>query len=82
MTSWYVERTPNWSAKAVTAMSLLALLLVAAVPVALLAAVAMMMLGHVVGGLEEQAQLSRETQLSLRHAHLPSMPGECAVPLT
>jgi len=51
MTSWYVERTPNWSAKAVTAMSLLALLLVAAVPVALLAAVAMMMLGHVVGGL-------------------------------
>jgi hypothetical protein len=51
MTSWYVERTPNWSAKAVTAMSLLALLLVAAVPVALLAAVAMMMLGYVVGGL-------------------------------
>jgi hypothetical protein len=34
-----------------TAMALLALLLVAAVPVALLAAVVMMMLGYVVGGL-------------------------------
>ena len=34
-----------------TAVTLLALLLVAAVPVALLAAVVMMMLGHVVGGL-------------------------------
>jgi len=51
MTSWYAERTPNRSAKAVTAVTLLALLLVAAVPVALLAAVVMMMLGHVVGGL-------------------------------
>jgi len=51
MTGWYVERTPNRSATAVTAVTLLALLLVAAVPVALLAAVAMMMLGHVVGGL-------------------------------
>jgi uncharacterized membrane protein YdjX (TVP38/TMEM64 family) len=51
MTGWYVERTPNWSGKAVTAVTLLALLLVAAVPVALLAAVAMMMLGHAVGGL-------------------------------
>jgi hypothetical protein len=51
MTGWYAERTPNRSAKAVTAVTLLALLLVAAVPVALLAAVVMMMLGHVVGGL-------------------------------
>jgi uncharacterized membrane protein YdjX (TVP38/TMEM64 family) len=51
MTSWYVERTPNRSATAVIAATLLALLLVAAVPVALLAALAMMMLGHVVGGL-------------------------------
>ena len=51
MTGWYVERTPNRSAKAVTAVTLLALLRVAVVPVALLAAVAMMMLGHVVGGL-------------------------------
>ena len=51
MTSWYVERTPDRSAKVVIAMTLLALLLVAAVPVALLAGVVMMMLGHVVGGL-------------------------------
>jgi uncharacterized membrane protein YdjX (TVP38/TMEM64 family) len=51
MTGWYAERTPNRSAKAVTAVTLLALLLVAAVPVALLAALVMMMLGHVVGGL-------------------------------
>ena len=51
MTSWYAERTPDRSAKAVIAVTLLALLLVAAVPVALLAGVVMMMLGHVVGGL-------------------------------
>jgi uncharacterized membrane protein YdjX (TVP38/TMEM64 family) len=51
MTGWYVERTPDRSARAVIAVTLLALLLVAAVPVALLAGVVMMMLGHVVGGL-------------------------------
>ena len=51
MTGWYAERTPDGSAKAVIAVTLLALLLVAAVPVALLAGVVMMMLGHVVGGL-------------------------------
>src|SRR5215469_14627584 len=51
MTSWYAERTPDRSAKVVIAMTLLALLLVAAVPVALLACVVMMMLGHIVGGL-------------------------------
>src|SRR5262245_13988465 len=51
MTGWYVEQTPNRSAKAVIAVTLLALLLVAVVPVALLAGVVMMMLGHVVGGL-------------------------------
>jgi uncharacterized membrane protein YdjX (TVP38/TMEM64 family) len=51
MTGWYAERTPDGSAKAVIAVTLLALLLVAAVPVALLAAVVMMILGHVVGGL-------------------------------
>ncbi len=51
MTGWYVERTPDRSAKAVIAVTLLALLLVAAVPVALLAGLVMMMLGHVVGGL-------------------------------
>jgi uncharacterized membrane protein YdjX (TVP38/TMEM64 family) len=51
MTGWYAERTPDRSAKAVIAVTLLALLLVAAVPVALLAGVVMMVLGHVVGGL-------------------------------
>ncbi|HYB46386.1 MAG TPA: hypothetical protein VED20_03360 [Streptosporangiaceae bacterium] len=51
MTGWYAERTPNRSAKAVIAVTLLALLLVAAVPVALLAGVILMMLGHVAVGL-------------------------------
>ena len=51
MTGWTRERTPDRSAKAVIAVALLALLLVAAMPVALLAAVIMMVLGHVVGGL-------------------------------
>jgi uncharacterized membrane protein YdjX (TVP38/TMEM64 family) len=51
MTGWYVERTPDRSAKAVIALTLLALLLVAAMPVALVAGVVMMVLGHVVGGL-------------------------------
>ena len=51
MTGWYAERTPDRSAWAVIALTLLALLLVAAVPLALLAAVVMMILGYVVGGL-------------------------------
>ena len=51
MTGWYAERMPDRAAKAVTAVTLLALLLVTAVPVALLAAVVIMMLGHVIGGL-------------------------------
>ena len=51
MTGWHAERTPGRSAKAVIAMTLLALLLLTAVPVALLAAVIMMIVGHVVGGL-------------------------------
>ena len=51
MTGWYAERMPDRSAKAMIAVTLLALLLVAAVPVALLAGVLMMLLGHVVGGL-------------------------------
>jgi hypothetical protein len=42
---------PDMSAKAVIAVTLLALLLVAAVPVALLAGVVLMLVGHVVGGL-------------------------------
>jgi hypothetical protein len=51
MTGWYTERTPGRSARAVMAVTMLALLLVAAVPLALLAALVMMLLGHVVGGL-------------------------------
>ncbi len=51
MTGWYADWKPDRPARAVIAVTLLALLLVAAVPVALLAAVIMMMLGHVVGGL-------------------------------
>jgi len=51
MTGWYAGRTPDRSARAVIAVTLLALLLVAAVPVALLAGVVMMMLGHIAGGL-------------------------------
>jgi hypothetical protein len=51
MTGWHVGRTPSRPAKAVMAVTLLALLLVAVVPVALLAGVVMMMLGHVAGGL-------------------------------
>jgi len=51
VTGWYVERTPDRSAKAVIAVTLLALLLVAVVPVALLAGVVMMILGHVASGL-------------------------------
>jgi uncharacterized membrane protein YdjX (TVP38/TMEM64 family) len=51
MTNWHEQRTPGRSARAVLAVTLLALLLLTAVPVALLAAVIMMILGHVVGGL-------------------------------
>jgi hypothetical protein len=51
MTGWNAERTPDRPARAMIALTLLALLLVAAVPVALLAAVVMMVLGYVTGGL-------------------------------
>ena len=51
MTGWYAELMPDRPAKAVIAVTLLALLLVAVVPLALVAAVVMMMLGHIVGGL-------------------------------
>ncbi len=51
MTGWYAERTPDRPGKALIAVTLLALILVAAVPVAALAAVVMMMLGYVAGGL-------------------------------
>jgi uncharacterized membrane protein len=51
MIGWYTERTPDRSGKAVVAVMILALLLVAAVPVALLAGLILMLLGHVIGGL-------------------------------
>ena len=51
MAGWYATRRPNMSAKAVIALMLLAFALVAAVPVALVAGVLMMLLGHVIGGL-------------------------------
>ena len=51
MTGWHAERAPDRSATAVIAVTLLALLLVAAVPVALLAGMVLVLLGHVVGGL-------------------------------
>jgi len=51
MTGWQEQRTPDRPDRVMTAVMLLALVLVAAVPVALLVAVVMMMLGYVVGGL-------------------------------
>ena len=51
MSLWYTARTMGWSAKAVIATVLLAVLLVAAVPVALLAGLILMVLGHIAGGL-------------------------------
>lgn len=47
----YGGRATRWSAKAVIALALLAVLLVAAVPAALFVGVILMLLGHVVGGL-------------------------------
>lgn len=51
MAGWFAARRTNMSAKAVIALMLLALALVAAVPVALVVGVFMMLLGHVIGGL-------------------------------
>jgi uncharacterized membrane protein YdjX (TVP38/TMEM64 family) len=51
MAVWYTARRLGWSAKAVLALGLLAVLLVAAVPAALFIGVILMLLGHVVGGL-------------------------------
>ena len=51
MTGWYPQRKADRSARAVLAMTMLALLLVLVVPVALLTAVVMMLLGYFVGGL-------------------------------
>lgn len=51
MAVWYAARMMRGSTKLVIAAALLAVLLVAAVPVALFAGVILMLLGHVVGGL-------------------------------
>jgi uncharacterized membrane protein len=51
MTAWYTARTASWPAKAVIAAGVLAVLLVAVVPVALFAGVLLMLLGHVIVGL-------------------------------
>jgi hypothetical protein len=51
MTGWRADRMADRSARAVIAVTLLAFLLLTAVPAALLAAVIMMLLGHVIGGL-------------------------------
>lgn len=51
MTGWHAERAPDRSAKAVIAVMVLALLLVAAVPMALLTGVILLVLGHAILGL-------------------------------
>jgi uncharacterized membrane protein YdjX (TVP38/TMEM64 family) len=51
MAGWYGARKMSRSTKVVIALTVLALALVVTVPVALLVAVIMMLLGHVVGGL-------------------------------
>jgi uncharacterized membrane protein YdjX (TVP38/TMEM64 family) len=47
----YTARTMSWSARALIVLAVLAALLVAAVPVALVVGVFMMLFGHVIGGL-------------------------------
>jgi hypothetical protein len=51
MTARYIARRRGWPAKAVIAAGVLLVLLVAAVPVALLVGLILMLFGHVVGGL-------------------------------
>jgi len=51
MTGWFAKRTPGMSTRTLIAIAALGLLLVAVAPVALVVAVIMMILGHVVGGL-------------------------------
>ena len=51
MTDWYPARRMGWPAKAAIALGVLAVLLIAAIPVAFLAGLIMMLLGHVIGGL-------------------------------
>lgn len=51
MSVWYRARTMGWSSRVVIAAVVLAVLLVAAMPVAFVAGVVLMLLGHIVGGL-------------------------------
>ena len=51
MAVWDTNRTMGWSAKAVIAAVVLAVLLMAAVPVAFVAGVILMLFGHVIVGL-------------------------------
>lgn len=48
---WHAARRASWPARAVIAVGLIAVLLVAAVPVALLAGLLLMLFGHAVAGL-------------------------------
>ena len=51
MAGWYATRMLNRSTKVAIGLVLLALVLLAAVPVAFLVGVILMLLGHVIGGL-------------------------------
>jgi len=51
MSVWYSNQKMGWQAKALIALGVLAVVLVAAVPVAFLVGLIMILLGHVVGGL-------------------------------
>ena len=51
MAVWDIARRTGWSTRAVIAAVVLAVVLVAAVPVALLAGIVLMLFGHVIGGL-------------------------------
>ncbi len=51
MANWYPARRMGWPARAAIALGVLAVLLVAVIPVAFLAGLIMMLLGHVIGGL-------------------------------
>ena len=51
MTAWSRTRTMSWPARALIGLGLLAVLLIAAVPAALVAGLILMLLGHVIGGL-------------------------------
>jgi hypothetical protein len=51
MAAWYSDRAMGWSGKMVIAAVVLAVLLVAAVPVAFVAGVILMLFGHIIVGL-------------------------------